>query len=89
MSCWGGTRQEVSYDGSTTFNITTLMGRRDQDEQFICVRRIVEGASQQGCSRYPNLQVTIVYIGAPAYAPSDLFMVHISSFLGMISFLGH
>lgn len=48
-------RQEASYDGSVTYNISTLMGRRDQDEQIICARRLVEGVSFQGCSRYCNL----------------------------------
>lgn len=42
---------EVSMEGNATFTVSTMFGRRDQDELVVCARRIVEGATKGGCTR--------------------------------------
>ncbi|CAD7699887.1 unnamed protein product [Ostreobium quekettii] len=42
---------ETALDGSVTFGVSVLLGRRDQEELLLCARRIVDGASKTGCRR--------------------------------------
>ncbi|GMH43866.1 hypothetical protein BSKO_11800 [Bryopsis sp. KO-2023] len=44
-------KAEPSFDGETTFSVSTLMGKRDEEELTICARRIIESAAQQGCNK--------------------------------------
>ena len=43
--------QDSTFDGSTTFSTTVLMGRRDEPLLPLCARRIVEGAHAKGYTK--------------------------------------
>lgn len=44
-------RQDVAYDGTTTYSVSTLMGKRDEPLLESCTRRLVELMGSQGCKR--------------------------------------
>ncbi|KAK3234018.1 hypothetical protein CYMTET_55712 [Cymbomonas tetramitiformis] len=60
-------RQDVAYDGTTTYSVNTLMGKRDEPLLESCTRRLVEVMGTQGCKR-----PLILTLGLKSHTPTTL-----------------
>jgi hypothetical protein len=45
-------RQDSTFDGHTTYNISTLLGKRDEPFLTLCARRVAEQAQSAGSTKY-------------------------------------
>lgn len=44
-------RQDRALEGAMTFNVTTVMGRRDEPLLEVAARQLAEALSDAGCAR--------------------------------------
>ena len=46
-----GSRQDRALEGAMTFNVTTVMGKRDEPLLEVAARQLAEALADAGCSR--------------------------------------